>query len=556
MSKILKRDEEALKALYEGLKKLARAVMVTLGPKGRNVVMQRSLGVPLSTKDGVTVAKDIFLKDPFENMAAQIVKEISSKTADVAGDGTTTAIVLALAMFKAGLKNLMAGTNPMSIKRGMDKAVVVLLEELEKMARPVTTDDEIRQVATISANNDPEFGKVISEAMRRVGKEGVITVGESKTTETILDVVEGMQFDKGYLSPYFVTNSENMQVEFSNAALLLVDKKISTAKELIPFMERYVAEHAGQPLLIIAEDVENEALGTLVLNKLKAGLPVCAVKAPGFGDKKKAMLEDIAIMTGGEVFSEDLGMKMEDLTPSVLGYVKSVRVTKDETTFLGARGSEEQIKERALQLRQMIANPKTSAYDREQLEERLAKLVGGVAEIQVGAATEVELKEKKERVRDAVHATKAAVKKGIVTGGGVALLRAISALDKLSLEGEEKIGKEIIREACFAPIIAIAENCGRQGHLVAEKVFEATGSFGYNGLTDEFGDLMQQEVIDPVLVPMEALNNAASIVGLLLTTAYMVADKPKPKSAMPAGMGADPMGMGMGGMGGMGMDMM
>lgn len=551
MAKMFQFKEDALKAIQSGVKKLARAVIVTLGPKGRNVVIKKGFGSPLSTKDGVTVAKEIHLKDKFENMGAQIVKEVAAKTSDVAGDGTTTAIVLADAIYGAGVKNVAAGANPTAVKKGIDKAVDAMLAELDKLAAPIKTKEEVQQIATISANNDTDIGSIIAEAMQRVGKDGIITVDEAKGIETVLDVVEGMQFDKGYLSPYFITNPESMSVELENAFILIVDKKISNAKSLIPILEKTMAQ-GPRPLLIIAEDVDSEALATLVVNKLKAGLPVCAVKAPGFGDRRKAMLEDIAVVTGATVVSEEVGLAIEDVEPTeVLGRAKRIKITKEETTLIDGISDSKRFKKREAELRAEIERS-TSDYDREKLEERLAKLVGGVAVIKVGAATETEMKEKKARVEDALHATRAAVAEGIVPGGGVALLRAVKCLEKLKLTGDEAIGVEIIRHAAFAPASAIATNCGKQGNLIAEKIFEKSGAEGYNGLTDEFTDLVKAGVIDPVLVTKSALRNAASISGLLLTTAAMITDRPKPKEDPAAAMRGG-MGGGMGGMGGMGM---
>ncbi|MCB1118722.1 MAG: chaperonin GroEL [Chlamydiia bacterium] len=557
MSKLLKFNEDALKALLKGVRTLAKAVKVTLGPKGRNVVINKSFGSPTSTKDGVTVAKEIALKDKFENLGAQLVKEVASKTSDNAGDGTTTAIVLAEAIFAAGVKNVIAGANPMSLKKGIEHAVEMLLKELSQLATPVNTNNELKQIATISANNDPEIGATIAQAMDKVGKDGIITVAEAKGIETTLDVVEGMQFDKGFLSPYFVSNPENMSAELSGASILICDKKISTAKELVPILEKTM-EKNPRPLLIIAEDVDGDALATLVVNKLKGGLPVCAVKAPGFGDRRKAMLEDIAVLTGATVVSEEVGLKLEEVGPEVLGCAKSITVKKEETTIVDGEGNPQAIGKRVEQIKGEIANAKTSKYDREKLEERLAKLVGGVAVINVGAATETELKEKKARVEDALHATRAAVVEGIVPGGGVALLRAVKTLKSHGLSGDEAIGARIIYDACFAPATAIANNCGKQGNLIAEKIYEKEGSFGYNGLTDEFTDMLEAGVVDPVLVTKNALINASSIASLLFTTAAAITEKPKPQpaAAAPGGMGGMPGMGGMGGMGGMpGMDM-
>jgi chaperonin GroEL len=556
MAKLLQFNEEALKSILKGVKTLARTVAVTLGPKGRNVVINRGYGAPLSTKDGVTVAKEISLKDKFENVGAQLVKEASSKTADLAGDGTTTAIVLAEAILSYGIKNVAAGANPMIVKKGIDKAVDALIHSLDALAIAVTSPEEIRQVATISANNDPEIGAIIGEAMQKVGKDGTITVAEAKGIDTTLEVVEGLEFDKGYLSPYFVTNPEKMTVELDSPYILIVDKKISSAKELVPLLEKF-SESERRPILILAEDVDNEALATLVLNKVQAGLSVCAVKAPAFGDTRKAILEDIAILTGATVVSEEVGLKLEEVGLEVLGKVKKIKVSKEKTTLVGGLGQASGVEKRASLIRSEIARV-TSEYEKEKLTERLAKLLGGVAVIHIGAATESELKEKKARLDDALHATSAAVAEGIVPGGGVALLRAIKALDSLKVEGDEKIGVEIIRKAAFAPASAIANNCGKQGDLIAEKIYEKEGAWGYNGLTDEFCDLIKAGVIDPVLVTKSALKNAASISGMLITIAAAITDKPVPKSANPAPMDDGMGGMGgmmggMGGMGGMGM---
>lgn len=554
MSKMLQFNEEALKSILRGVKTLAKAVIVTLGPKGRNVVINKGHGQPLSTKDGVTVAKEIALKDKFENMGAQLVKEASSKTSDVAGDGTTTAIVLAEAIYSAGVKNVIAGSNPMGVKRGIEKAVEKMNQALTALATPVSKPEEIKQIATISANNDSDIGAIIAEAMKKVGKDGTITIAEAKSIDTTLDVVEGMQFDKGYVSPYFVTNPEKMTVEMDNVLILITDKKLSNAKELVPILEK-VMEKGQRPLLIIAEDVDGEALATLVVNKLKGGLPLCAVKAPAFGDRRKAMLQDIAILTGATLVTEELGFKLEEVGPEVLGKAKRIKIGKEETTIIDGAGDAKKVKARVAEIRAEIEHS-TSDYDREKLAERLAKMAGGVAVINVGAATETELKEKKARVEDALHATRAAVAEGIVPGGGVALLRAVKSLEKLRLTGDEKIGLEIIRQAAYAPATAIANNCGKPGNLIAEKIFEKEGAWGYNGLTDEFSDLIKDGVIDPVLVTKSALTHAASVSGLLITIAAMITEKPKPKSSTPmppmdgmGGMG----GMGMGGMGGMGM---
>jgi chaperonin GroEL len=564
MSKLFKFHDDALKSIQRGIQKLAKAVKVTLGPKGRNVVIKKSFGAPLSTKDGVTVAKEVSHKDKFENMGASLVKEVASKTSDVAGDGTTTAIVLAEALFSQGVKNVMAGANPMEVKRGMDKAGALLVAELEKLAKPIKNHEEVKQIATISANNDPEIGGIIADAMEKVGKDGIISVDEAKGIETELDVVEGMQFDKGYLSPYFVTNPENMSVEFENARILLVDKKLSTAKELVPILEKSM-EKGSHPLLIIAEDIDSEALATLVVNKLKGGLPVCAVKAPAFGDRKKAMLEDIACVTGATVVSEEIGLNLEEVGLEVLGQAKTIKIKKEETVIVDGLGQIDRLQARVAQLRSEMKNC-SSDYDKEKLEERLAKLVGGVAVIRVGAATESEMKEKKARVEDALHATRAAAQKGVVPGGGVALLKVVDALDRFTFEGEEKVGVECVKLALFAPATSIANNCGRQGNLIAQKIYEEkeNPNWGYNGLKDEFMDLVKDGgVIDPVLVTMSALMHAISVSGLLLTTAAMLTDKPEPKSdaapagGMPGGMGGMGGMPGMGGMGGMpGMGMM
>ena len=545
MAKMLQFNEEALKSILKGVKTLSKAVIVTLGPKGRNVMINKGFGAPLSTKDGVTVAKEIVLKDKFENMGAQLVKEASSKTSDVAGDGTTTAIVLAEAIYSLGVKNVIAGADPMSVKRGIDKAVEKMNEALDKLATKISKPEEVKQIATISANNDPEIGAIIAQAMEKVGKDGSITVTEAKGIDTTLDVVEGMQFDKGYLSPYFITNAEKMTVELDNALILITDKKLVSARDIVPILEK-VMEKGQRPLLIIADDVESEALATLVVNKLKGGLSLCAVKAPAFGDRRKAILEDIAIVTGGTLVTEDVGLKLEDVGLEVLGSAKKIKIGKDVSIIIDGAGQSKKIQERISQVKAEISNS-SSDYDKDKLQERLAKLSGGVAVINLGAATESELKEKKARVEDALHATRAAVAEGIVPGGGVALLRAVRALDSLKLQGDEKIGVDIIREAAFAPATAIANNCGKPGNLIAEKVFEKEGSFGYNGLTDAFGDLLKEGVIDPVLVTKSALTNAASVSGLLITIAAMITDKPQPKAK--AGSPMD----GMGGMGGMDM---
>ncbi len=557
MSKLLQFNEKALKSILKGVKTLADTVIVTLGPKGRNVVISKEYGSPISTKDGVSVAKEITLKNKFENMGAQMVKEASSKTSDVAGDGTTTAIVLAQEIFSEGVKNVIAGANPMGVKRGIEKAVSAVTKELDKLSKKVSTPDEIKQIATISANNDEEIGSIISEAMQKVGNDGIVTLAEAKGIDTTLEVVEGMQFDKGYLSPYFVTNPEKMTIEFERANVLITDKKISSTKEIVPILEKAM-ENSSAPLLIIADDVDSDALATLVVNKIKANLPICAVKAPGFGDRRKAMLEDIAVLTGAKVVTEDLGMSLENIDASVLGQAKEIKVSKDNTTIVEGAGDSKVIKERVNQIRSEISNS-TSDYDKEKLEERLAKLGAGVAVIHVGAATEAEMKEKKDRVDDALHATRAAVAEGIVPGGGVALIRASKVLDTVeALDHDEMVGINIIKKAAFAPIINIANNCGKSGDVIAEKVQEKEGNIGYNGLLDKFTDLVKDGVVDPVLVTKSALIHAASVSGLLITVAAMITEKPSSKDDSPAaGMGGMPGMGGMGGMGGMpGMGMM
>ncbi|MCS6893790.1 MAG: chaperonin GroEL [Deltaproteobacteria bacterium] len=525
MAKRLKFGFEASELILRGVKTLADAVRVTMGPKGRNVVIQKQFGSPVVSKDGVTVAKEIELKNEFENMGAQLVKEVASKTSDEAGDGTTTATVLADAIYSEGLKLIAAGHDPMSIKRGIDHAVKTVVEEIRKLSVPTKSKKEIAQVGTISANNDPEIGEIIAEAMEKVGKEGVITVEEAKGLETTLEVVEGMQFDRGYLSPYFVTNPEKMEAELDNPYILIHEKKISNMRELLPVLEQ-VAK-SGKPLLIIAEDVEGEALATLVVNKLRGTLQVCAVKAPGFGDRRKAMLEDIAILTGGKCFTEDLGIKLENVNLSDLGRAKKVVIGKEETTIIDGAGKKEEIKARVSQIKAQIEQS-TSDYDREKLQERLAKLVGGVAVIHVGAATEVEMKEKKARVEDALHATKAAVESGIVAGGGVALIRASEALSKLKRDNpSEQCGIDIVKRACLYPCYTIAENAGQEGWVVVNKVREGKGNFGFNASSEEYEDLMKAGVIDPAKVVITALEKAASVAGIALTTACMIAEEPK-----------------------------
>ncbi len=527
--KILKFNEEALKSLLTGVKTLAKAVKVTLGPRGRNVVINRGFGSPLSTKDGVTVAKEINVKDKFENIGVQLVKEASSKTCDMAGDGTTTAVVLTEAIFNEGAKAVIAGANPTSVKRGIDEAVKLLCDALDGQTIHISKPNEIEQIATISANNDSEVGKMIAEAMEKVGKDGTITTADAKSVETELKVVEGMQFDNGYLSPYFITNGEKMAVEFDNVNILITDKKLSSAKDIVPILEK-AAEQKGKPFLIIAEDIDSEALATLVVNKLRGGLPICAVKAPAFGDRRKAILEDIAILTGAKVVSEEVGLDLAEVGEEVFGTARSVKVTKEGTTIVDGQGDQAGIQKRADTIRAELAKS-ASDYDRTNLGERLAKLTGGVAVIHVGAATEAEQKEKKARVEDALNATKAAVLSGMIAGGGVALIRAKSILEKAKREGDEGFGISIMEHACMAPAIAIADNCGKQGNLIAEKIAEQKGAHGYNGLTDTFEDLIKSGVIDPLLVTKSALKNAASIAGLLLTASAIVTEKPEPKKA-------------------------
>jgi chaperonin GroEL len=545
MAKEIKYSQKARESILKGVDTLADAVKVTLGPKGRNVILEKTFGSPNITKDGVTVAKEIELEDKFENMGAQMVKEVASKTSDVAGDGTTTATVLAQVIYREGSKLVAAGVNPMAVKRGIEQAVQTAVEELKKISKPTKDQEEIAQVGTISANNDLTIGNIIAEAMNKVGKEGVITVEEAKGMETTLEIVEGMQFDRGYLSPYFVTDPEKMQVTVSEPYILLNEKKISTMKDLIPILEQIAK--MGKPLLIIAEDVEGEALATLVVNKLRGTLQCAAVKAPGFGDRRKAMLEDIAILTGGRVISEDLGLKLENVTLNDLGTAKTINIDKDNTTIVDGGGSRKDLEGRVKQIRAQIEET-TSDYDREKLQERLAKLIGGVAVINVGAATETEMKEKKARVEDALNATRAAVEEGIVPGGGVALLRTIGALSKVKLEGEEQHGVNLVIRALEEPIRQIANNAGAEGSVVVEKVKESKGSFGFNAESDKFEDLLKAGIIDPTKVTRFALQNAASVAALLLTTEAMVAEKPKEREEMPGGM---PPGGGMGGMGGM-----
>ena len=548
-SKELRFEEAARRALQRGVDVLADAVKVTMGPRGRNVLIEKSWGAPTSTKDGVTVAKAVELEDKFQNLGAQMVKEVASKTSDVAGDGTTTATGLAQAIFSAGLKLVAAGAAPMSLKRGIDKAVAAIVEQLAKGSRRVRGKDEIAQVGTVSSNGDASIGGMIAEAMEKVGKEGVITVEEAKTMETELDVVEGMQFDRGYLSPYFVTDPERMEGVYADPYLLIFEKKISSMRDLVPLLE--AVARSGKALVIVAEDIEGEALATLVVNKIRGTLNVAACKAPGFGDRRKAMLDDIAILTGGKAISEDLGIKLESVTLADLGRAKRVVLDRENTTIIGGAGKKSDIEGRVNQIRAQIEET-DSDYDREKLQERLAKLAGGVAVIRVGAATEAELKEKKARVEDALHATRAAVEEGIVAGGGVALVRAEKALADLALEGDEALGADIVRQAITAPLRQIALNCGHDGSVVLSRVREKSGDFGFNAASEEYGDLVKDGIIDPTKVVRSALQNAASVAGLLVTTECAVVDRPQPPAPMPGGapgMG----GMGdMGGMGGMG----
>ena len=540
-AKLVKFSQDARDKILRGVNVLADAVTVTLGPRGRNVVLEKSFGPPNVTKDGVTVAKEIELEDKFENMGAQMVKEVASKTSDVAGDGTTTATVLARAIFTEGLKMVAAGHDPMTLKRGIDKAVGAIVNELKALSKPTKEQKEIAQVGTISANNDSTIGEIIAEAMSKVGKEGVITVEEAKGLETQLEVVEGMQFDRGYLSPYFVTDPDRMECVYEDVYMLIHEKKISSMKDLLPLLEQVA--RAGKPLLIIAEDIEGEALATLVVNKIRGTLQCVGVKAPGFGDRRKAMLEDIATLTGGRVIAEELGMKLENVALQDLGRCKRIVVDKDNTTLVDGAGKKADIEGRIKQIRAQIEET-TSDYDREKLQERLAKLVGGVAVIRVGAATEVEMKEKKARVEDALHATRAAVEEGIVPGGGVALIRATAALEKLAVSDDERFGVNIVRRALEEPLRWIANNAGAEGSIVLDKVKNGKGAFGFDAAKEEYGDLMKAGIIDPTKVVRTALLNAASVAGLLLTTEAMVAEKPEEKSAMPA----MPPGGGMGGM--------
>ncbi|WP_374390828.1 chaperonin GroEL [Brevundimonas sp.] len=545
-AKIVQFNTDARDKMLRGVNVLANAVKVTLGPKGRNVVIQKSFGAPRSTKDGVSVAKEIELEDAFENMGAQMIREVASKTNDKAGDGTTTATVLAQAIVQEGLKAVAAGMNPMDLKRGIDKAVGLVLEEIKTNSKPVSNNSEIAQVGTISANGDSEIGELIAQAMAKVGNEGVITVEEAKTADTTVDVVEGMQFDRGYLSPYFITNADKMEAVLEEPLILLFEKKLTSLQAMLPILEAVV--QSGRPLLIIAEDIEGEALATLVVNKLRGGLRVAAVKAPGFGDRRKAMLEDIAILTGGQVISEDLGIKLESVTLDMLGKAKKVSITKDDTTIVEGVGGKDEIEARVAQIKRQIEDT-TSDYDKEKLQERLAKLAGGVAVLRVGGSTEVEVKEKKDRVDDALNATRAAADEGIVPGGGIALLKASKILaDVKGDNADQNAGIAIIRRALQAPIRQISENAGVEGSIVVGKVLENDqASFGFNAQTEEYGDLVQMGVIDPAKVVRTALQDAASVAGILITTEAAVADAPKKASA---GAGAPDMG-GMGGMGGM-----
>ena len=530
MAKQLKFSEEARSAMLKGVAQLAKGVKVTLGPKGRNVVLDKKFGSPTITKDGVTVAKEIELEDPFENMGAQMVHEVASKTSDVAGDGTTTATVLAEIIFSEGLRNVAAGANPMALRRGIEKAVDAIVGELRKISAPTETKEQITQIATISANNDHKIGELIADAMDKVGKDGVITVEEAKAMETTLDLVEGMQFDRGYLSPYFVSDAERMECVLEDPYILIYEKKISNMKDLLPILEQIA--RMGKPLLVVAEDIEGEALATLVVNKLRGTLACAAVKAPGFGDRRKAMLGDIAVLTGGKAITEDLGLKLEKITLSDLGTAKKVVIDKDNTTVVKGAGKASDIEGRVKQLKAQIEDS-TSDYDREKLQERLAKLVGGVAVLKIGAATETEMKERKARVEDALNATRAAVEEGIVPGGGVAYLRAVSALDKVKLEGDEKVGLDILRKALIQPLRNIAENAGQEGSIVVEKVKKEKGAFGFDAQKIEYVDMMKAGIIDPTKVTRVALQNAASVAGLMITTEAMITDIPEKEPPMP-----------------------
>ncbi|NLW29847.1 MAG: chaperonin GroEL [Fibrobacter sp.] len=539
-AKMLAFDISAREKLLKGIDTLANAVKVTLGPRGRNVVLEKSWGSPTVTKDGVTVAKEIELEEKFENIGAKLVKEVASKTSDVAGDGTTTATVLAQVIARLGIKNVTSGADPMAIRRGMDKAVAAIVEQLKKDSRTISGKKEIAQVGTISANNDRDIGDLLSDAMEKVGKDGVITIEEAKSMDTSLEVVEGMQFDRGYLSPYFVTNPENMECVLEEPVILIHDKKISAMKDLLPLLEKIA--QMGKSFLIIAEDIEGEALATLVVNKLRGTLKVAAVKAPGFGDRRKAMLEDIAVLTGGIVISEEAGFKLENTTIDSLGNAKRIVIDKENTTIVEGAGKTEDIKGRINQIRKQI-DETTSDYDREKLQERLAKLAGGVAVLRIGAATETEMKEKKARVEDALHATRAAVEEGIVAGGGVALIRASAALDNVKVEGDETIGVNIIRRACEEPLRLIATNAGKEASVIANQVKSNKGGYGYNAYSDTFEDMLDAGVIDPTKVTRTALENASSIASLVLTTECVISEKPEKKENIPGGAGMPPGGM-------------
>jgi chaperonin GroEL len=544
MAKQLLYSDDARRKILSGVEQLAAAVKVTLGPKGRNVVIDKKFGSPTITKDGVTVAKEIDLEDAFENMGAQMVKEVAEKTSEIAGDGTTTATVLAESIYREGLKNVTAGSNPMELKRGIEKAVVKIVEELGKLSTPIKDKKEIAQVASIAANSDTNIGELIAEAMDKVGKDGVITVEEAKSTATTLDVVEGMQFDQGYLSPYFVTDAERMEVLLEDPYILIYEKKISSIKDILPLLEKIA--RVGKPLLIIAEEVDGEALATLVVNKIRGTFVACAVKAPGYGDRRKAMLEDIAILTGGKALTEDLGIKLENVDIEDLGRAKKVKIDKENSTIVEGAGKNQAINARISQIKKQIEDT-DSDYDKEKLQERLAKLAGGVAVINVGAATESEMKEKKARVEDALHATRAATQEGIVPGGGVALIRTIAALDKLKLEGDEKIGANIVKRAIEEPLRQIVQNAGLEGSVVVQRIKQEKTNIGYDVSQDSYVDMLEAGVIDPTKVTRSALQNASSIAALLLTTETLIADKPEKDEKMP------PMpGGGMGGMGGMG----
>ncbi len=546
MAKQLAFNEEARRAIQRGVEQLARAVKVTLGPKGRNVVLDKKFGSPTITKDGVTVAKEVELKDPYENMGAEMVKEVASKTSDTAGDGTTTATILAESIFKEGLKNVTAGANPMSLKRGIEKAVEKTIEELKKLSKTVKDKREISQVATVAANNDSTIGELIAEAMEKVGKDGVITVEEAKSMTTSLDVVEGMQFDQGYLSPYFVSDPERMEVVLENPCILIYEKKISSIKDILPLLEKIAK--TGRPFLIISEDTESEALATLVVNKLRGTLSCCAIKAPGYGDRRKAMLEDIAVLTGGKAVTEDLGIKLENISPDDLGKAKRITINKENTTIIEGAGKASDITARISQIKKQI-EASDSDYDKEKLQERLAKLSGGVAVINVGAATETEMKEKKARVEDAMHATRAAVEEGIVPGGGVALLRCIDKLTALKLAGQdEQTGVNIIKRALEEPLRQIVVNAGLEGSVVVQRVKQEKANTGFNAETEEYVDMIQSGVIDPTKVTRTALQNAASISGLMITTEALISDIPEEEKSAPAMPGGMPPGGGMGGM--------